>query len=68
MLQLTPAGLAGAKNVAEYPGVLLAEEATTLDANLIEEYATRTGPKLIAEHPAAQYARWDDRAQARITR
>ena len=68
MLQLTPAGLAGAKDVAEYPRVLLAEEATTLDADLIEQDATRTGPKPIAEHLTAQYARWDDRAQARTTR
>ena len=67
---LTADHLAGAKDVAEYwqargtlPTILrelAAEEETTLDADLIAEYAARYSPDYIAERLADQWARWDD--------
>ena len=67
---LTSDHLARAGDVAEYwqthgtlPAFLrelAAEEETTLDADLIAEYAARYSPDYIAERLADQWARWDD--------
>jgi len=78
VLQLTADELGASDDVSAYwqaqgclpPALaeLLVEEATALDADLIEEYAHRTNPQVIAERLAAQYARWDDGDQTRTTR
>ncbi len=69
VLQLLPAELDGAKDVAAYweahrtlpPALeeLIAEERTDLDEELIAEYARCYSVNYIADSLASQYARWD---------